>query len=165
MLRSVACLAWIVVLTPLQAIGAEATVICDETAVSKELTEIKQVLEKLSAQVRSLERKLDPRVAKTYRVTDLVTPASGVTKSETGVSGSPFANFRPLVRYITTHIAPQQWEGAGGQGTIRVYEQNLSIVVSQSEEVHAEIAQSLERIREAKAVLADFDAPMATAEF
>ena len=149
----IACAGSIIVLATFQPLGAEDAPQRDTAAITQEIAEVKQTLEKLSAQLRSLERELDPRIAKTYRVTDLVTPEDGSRRAPR----SPFADFDPLVRYITNHIAPQQWKGAGGQGTIDVYEQNLSIVVRQSEEVHAELAQWLEKIRAAKAVIKEYE--------
>lgn len=159
--RSVACLVWIVLLSPLQVMHAEETVQRDEAAVGKELAEVKQVLEKLSSQVASLERELKgPQPAEqtppqgrifpmTYRVADLMRHVHG--------DFAVARDYDHLVGYIKAYIAPQQWQGAGGQGAIGVYDQNLSLVVSQTEEVHAELSNWLMRLREAKRLVTAFE--------
>ena len=45
---------------------------------------------------------------------------------------------------ITGTIAPTSWTDVGGQGAVRKFDTNLSLVVSQTQQVHEEIADLLE---------------------
>jgi general secretion pathway protein D len=64
-----------------------------------------------------------------------------------GLGGASQADFDPLIDLITSTIKPQSWDTVGGPGSIAPFETNLSIVVSQTEEVHAEIVDLLEQLR------------------
>lgn len=69
----------------------------------------------------------------------------------------------PLVRYITAHIAPQQWEENGGAGKIRIDYANRSLVITQTAAVHQELHQWFEQLREAKAALIEIAGGTGTA--
>jgi general secretion pathway protein D len=56
-------------------------------------------------------------------------------------------DFDSLTELITSTIAPQSWQEVGGPGAITGYENNLSLVVSQTQEVHEQIADLLEQLR------------------
>ncbi|MFM8735754.1 MAG: hypothetical protein ACKOC8_11230 [Pirellulales bacterium] len=56
-------------------------------------------------------------------------------------------NFQPLIDLIQSTVAPDTWDTTGGPGAIRPFETNLSLVVSQTQEVHEEIANLLEQLR------------------
>ncbi|MBW8883325.1 MAG: hypothetical protein JF612_00820 [Planctomycetia bacterium] len=56
-------------------------------------------------------------------------------------------DFDSLTELITSTIAPQSWNEVGGPGAITGYENNLSLVVSQTQEVHEQIADLLEQLR------------------
>jgi general secretion pathway protein D len=56
-------------------------------------------------------------------------------------------DFDSLTELITSTIAPQSWNEVGGPGAISGYENNLSLVVSQTQEVHEQIADLLEQLR------------------
>lgn len=126
----------------------------EQTAAS-ELAEVKQALQFLSVKVETLQRELDGPTANhqqageqriypvTYHVGDLVRAERG----DFAVAWNP----APLIRYITTHIAPQQWEGA----RVTPVAANQTLVVAQTAEVHQELHQWLTRLREAKAVLTE----------
>jgi len=64
-----------------------------------------------------------------------------------GFGGSPFANFEPLMELIQSTIQPDTWELGGGTSTIRPYDQNLSLVISTTSDVHDQIAELLESLR------------------
>ncbi len=64
-----------------------------------------------------------------------------------GLGGGTQADFDPLIRLITSTIAPDSWQDMGGEGTIEEYENNLTLVIKQTEEVHAEIVDVLEQLR------------------
>lgn len=64
------------------------------------------------------------------------------------LGGGVQADFDSLIELITTTVQPNTWkEGGTGEGTIAPFETNLSVVVSQTEEVHKEIADLLEQLR------------------
>ncbi len=46
------------------------------------------------------------------------------------------ADFDSLIDLITTTISPQSWSDAGGSGTIEGFDTHLSLIVSQTQEVH-----------------------------
>jgi len=61
--------------------------------------------------------------------------------------GGGLQNFQPLIELIQGTVAPETWDILGGQGAIRPFETNLSLVISQTQEVHDEIADLLEQLR------------------
>ncbi len=56
-------------------------------------------------------------------------------------------NFGPLIELIQQTVAADTWNTVGGQGAIMPFETNLSLVVSQTQEVHDQIADLLEQLR------------------
>lgn len=64
-----------------------------------------------------------------------------------GLGGAGAADFDALIELITQTVAPTTWEEVGGTGTIAPFETNLSLVVSQTQEVHEEIKDLLEQLR------------------
>lgn len=64
-----------------------------------------------------------------------------------GLGGGTQADFDPLLDLITKTIKPTSWDDVGGPGSIQPFETNLSIVVSQTQEVHDEIAELLGQLR------------------
>ncbi|NUQ62341.1 MAG: hypothetical protein HUU20_07625 [Pirellulales bacterium] len=64
-----------------------------------------------------------------------------------GLGGGAMADFDSLIELITTTIAPTTWDEVGGPGSIAPFETNLSLVISQTQEVHEEIADLLEQLR------------------
>jgi general secretion pathway protein D len=77
-------------------------------------------------------------------------PVSGSTPSipfgPPSVGGGQ-QNFQPLIDLIQSTVAQETWDTTGGPGAIRPFETNLSLVVSQTQEVHEEIANLLEQLR------------------
>ena len=61
--------------------------------------------------------------------------------------GGPQADFDSLIDLITTTIEPESWEELGGQGSVKEFETNLSLVVSQTQEVHEKIVDLLRQLR------------------
>jgi general secretion pathway protein D len=55
--------------------------------------------------------------------------------------------FGPLIDLIQSTVAAETWDTVGGQGAIRPFDTNLSLVVSQTQEVHDQIADLLEQLR------------------
>jgi type II secretory pathway component GspD/PulD (secretin) len=64
-----------------------------------------------------------------------------------GLKGGSQADFDSLIDLITSTIAAQTWSEVGGPGTIEGFDTNLSLVVSQTQEVHEEIADLLQQLR------------------
>jgi len=61
--------------------------------------------------------------------------------------GGGQADFQSLIELIQNTVQPPTWDTQGGPGAIRPFDTNLSIVVSQTQEVHEEIADLLEQLR------------------
>ena len=64
-----------------------------------------------------------------------------------GMGGGPQADFDSLIELITSTVAPTTWDEVGGPGSIAPFATNLSLVVSQTQEVHDQIADLLEQLR------------------
>jgi general secretion pathway protein D len=64
-----------------------------------------------------------------------------------GAGGGVEPDFDSLIELITTTIAPTTWDEVGGPGSIAPFETNLSLVISQTQEVHEKIADLLEQLR------------------
>ena len=64
-----------------------------------------------------------------------------------GLGGGVQADFDSLIELITTTIQPTTWDEVGGPGSIAPFETNLSLVVSQTQDVHEEIVDLLEQLR------------------
>ena len=64
-----------------------------------------------------------------------------------GLGGGPVADFDTLIDLITSTIAPTTWDTVGGPGSVAGFDTNLSLVVSQTQEVHEEIVDLLEQLR------------------
>lgn len=64
-----------------------------------------------------------------------------------GAGGGVAADFDSLIQLITTTIAPTTWDEVGGSGAIEEFRTNLSLVISQTEDVHDQIRDLLEQLR------------------
>jgi general secretion pathway protein D len=64
-----------------------------------------------------------------------------------GLGGGSQADFTQLMELIQSTIDPTGWADAGGEGSIAPFDTNLSLVVSQTQEVHEEIVELLEQLR------------------
>jgi general secretion pathway protein D len=64
-----------------------------------------------------------------------------------GLGGGAMADFTQLIDLIETTIAPESWAAVGGPGAISEFDANLSLVVSQTQDVHEQIADLLEQLR------------------
>ncbi|HEY6563093.1 MAG TPA: hypothetical protein VIY86_01230, partial [Pirellulaceae bacterium] len=78
-------------------------------------------------------------------------PSAPVTGPATTANGAPgggsLADFDTLINLITTTIEPDSWEDNGGTGTIAGFPTNLSLVVSNTQEVQEKIIELLEQLR------------------
>jgi general secretion pathway protein D len=64
-----------------------------------------------------------------------------------GMGGAALADFDTLIELITSTIAPDTWDEVGGPGAIESFPTNLSLVISQTQDVHDQIADLLEQLR------------------
>ncbi|MEM9588098.1 MAG: hypothetical protein AAGA03_12525 [Planctomycetota bacterium] len=64
-----------------------------------------------------------------------------------GRGGGAFADFDSLMQLIQTTIVPDTWELLGGPSTMQPYQQNLSLVISTTSDVHDQIVELLESLR------------------
>lgn len=64
-----------------------------------------------------------------------------------GMGGAAMADFDTLMELITSTIAPDSWDEVGGAGAIEPFPVNLSLVISQTQEVHEQIADLLDQLR------------------
>jgi general secretion pathway protein D len=64
-----------------------------------------------------------------------------------GLSGGNQADFDSLIELITTTVSPTTWDEVGGPGAIHEFATNLSLVISQTQDVHEQIVDLLEQLR------------------
>ncbi|MGD9722219.1 MAG: hypothetical protein AB7O59_11750 [Pirellulales bacterium] len=64
-----------------------------------------------------------------------------------GMGGGAQADFDSLIELITTTVKPQTWDEVGGPGSVSEFSNNLSLVISQTQDVHEEIVDLLEQLR------------------
>ncbi len=64
-----------------------------------------------------------------------------------GLGGGVEPDFDSLIDLIVSTIKPTTWDEVGGPGSIAPFETNLSLVVSQTQDVHEEIVDLLEQLR------------------
>ena len=64
-----------------------------------------------------------------------------------GAGGGTAADFDTLIDLITQTVAPPTWDHNGGKGSVAPSPANLSLVISQTQEVHEEIVDLLEQLR------------------
>ena len=64
-----------------------------------------------------------------------------------GMGGASGADFDSLINLITSTVEPDSWDDVGGPGTVQEFDGNLSLVVSNTQEVHEAIVDLLEQLR------------------
>jgi len=74
-------------------------------------------------------------------------PSQALGYGPGSMGGAALADFDTLIELITATIAPDSWEAVGGPGAIESFPTNLSLVISQTQEVHEQIADLLEQLR------------------
>ena len=80
-------------------------------------------------------------MSKTYTVEDLVHPLYA-----TGKRHAAFEDL--LIRLVTNTIAPATWSSVGGRGTIDYYPLGMALVVTQTPDVHEQVAELLAMLRQ-----------------
>jgi general secretion pathway protein D len=94
----------------------------------------------------------NPEVLAQAGMNNLIPSAGGLRAPQPaagpgGLGGGVIADFDSLIELITTTISPDSWDEVGGPGSISGFDTNLSLVVSQTQEVHEQIADLLEQLR------------------
>lgn len=64
-----------------------------------------------------------------------------------GAGGGNQADFDSLIELITSTVTPASWDANGGAGSIAPFATNLTLVVSQTQEIHEQIADLLQQLR------------------
>ncbi len=64
-----------------------------------------------------------------------------------GLGGGVAADYDSLIELVTATIAPESWDEVGGPGAVQPFAGNLSLVISQTQEIHEQIADLLEQLR------------------
>lgn len=64
-----------------------------------------------------------------------------------GLGGGTQADFEAIIELVTSTVAPQTWDAVGGSGSIKEFPNNLTLVISQTQEVHEQIVDLLEQLR------------------
>ena len=98
----------------------------------------------------SRQRAKGELIVTTYAVADLlaIEPA-GVEKTDAPHIESGLKQF---IEVIQSTVSPDSWDVAGGSGSVRSYATTRSLVIRQTRDVHDEIANLLQRLRELKRV-------------
>lgn len=65
-----------------------------------------------------------------------------------GLGGVTEADFQPLIQLIRNTIDPDGWDDTNGDGTVQAFVPNLSLIVSQTQEVQDQIQDLLQQLRE-----------------
>lgn len=64
------------------------------------------------------------------------------------LSARPTADFRSLIDNITSNVGPTTWDEVGGPGAMREFVNAGALVISQTTELHEEIAEYLQALRQ-----------------
>ncbi len=92
---------------------------------------------------------MDPRILAEMSGTS--GPLSGISQSmgagPGGLSGGAQPDFDSLIDLIVQTIQPESWDANGGPGSVTRFPNNLSLVISQKQDVHEEIADLLAQLR------------------
>lgn len=97
---------------------------------------------------------ITPAVLAQQQLTNLPRPAGGNMSGlpggagPGGLGGGAQADFGSLIDLITSTVKPTSWASAGGPAPDPAqFETNLSLVITQTQEVHEQIAELLEQLR------------------
>lgn len=74
-------------------------------------------------------------------------PSQALGYGADSMGGAALADFDTLINLITSTIKPDTWDEVGGPGAIEPFPTNLSLVISQTQDVHEQIADLLEQLR------------------
>ena len=69
------------------------------------------------------------------------------SSQQPSAGGASGADFDSLINLITSTVEPDSWDDVGGPGTVQQFDGNLSLVVSNTQDVHDAIVDLLEQLR------------------
>jgi hypothetical protein len=113
------------------------------------------VLSRYDAPLRQAQSRT---IARTYNVADLVVNPSAAAVANTGPAehnkpaGHAKTDFASLEELVTSTIEPKSWQQSRGEGTIQRFPRNLSLVITQTAEVHERIADLFDQLRRVNAL-------------
>ena len=81
-------------------------------------------------------------------LTTIVYPVADLVLAR-DASGEESADFDSLIELMTSTVKSSTWDAVGGPGSIAGFETNLSLTISQTQEVHEEIRDLLKQLRSA----------------
>ncbi len=90
---------------------------------------------------------LSPNMLGQYHPMGAQSTFGGPPQRGAALGGGSFADFDSLMQLIQTTVSPDTWEALGGPSTMAPYQQNLSLVISTTSDVHDQIADLLESLR------------------
>jgi|GEM_PF-6010242 len=88
-----------------------------------------------------------------YPVADLVVPMG----PQPAKGEQPKTNEQALMQLLNSTIEPNSWSEVGGEGSMKFVKESLSLVIRQSQPVHAEIRELLSQLRQLQAVQLVFE--------
>ena len=74
-------------------------------------------------------------------------PGAPAPPPASGLGGAAGADFQSLINLITSTVSPNSWDEVGGPGAVESFNGNLSLVISNTQEVHDQIADLLDQLR------------------
>ncbi len=91
---------------------------------------------------------IDPNIlAQMNKALNPAGTTSPSSANQGAAGGAGMADFGSLIDLITSTIQPTTWDEVGGPGSIKEFATNLSLVISQTQDVHEEIVDLLEQLR------------------
>jgi Flp pilus assembly secretin CpaC len=98
------------------------------------------------AEARSKSRKVVVLVEKVYPIADLIVPIAMDVEPNSGLESTRTLE-RELMSLIACCVAPESWHDNGGLGTMQYFPIGMSLVVRQSDSVHARLQSLLADLR------------------
>ncbi|MGD9721940.1 MAG: DUF4974 domain-containing protein [Pirellulales bacterium] len=97
-------------------------------------------------------------------LTNVVYPVGDLVQLGAARVGGGHQDFEPLTELITTVVKPDSWSEVGGPGQLEPFYNTSSLVVSQTQDAHAELAHLLAGLRKTRAPLAQLQAAAPAAD-
>jgi type II secretory pathway component GspD/PulD (secretin) len=106
-----------------------------------------------AAAVETKRAKPTNLMTRVYAVPDLVVTSDAKSKKSVKhfsslVSYAGTTSFKQLTEAVCEKIAPNSWESAGGYGRVVPHEATTSLVVLQTPEIHRQVAEYLDKLRQ-----------------
>lgn len=92
-------------------------------------------------------------IVASYSIADLVVPMG----PQHAKGEQPKTNEQALMQLLSSTIEPNSWSEVGGDGSMKFVKESLSLVIRQSQPVHAEIRELLSQLRQLQAIQLVFE--------